>query len=77
MLHSIDSKKWRPLPSPLAIQKQYFIDYILNPRPGHVKFEVAQKVCMDVLKTSKKSCFLKCTYPSFFDILGTAGAVTL
>ena len=43
MLHYIDSQKWRPLPSPLAIQKHYFIDN-LNPRPGHVKFEVAQKV---------------------------------
>ena len=48
MLHYIDSQKWRPLPSPLAIQKQYFIDN-LNPRPGHVKFEVAQKVCVRTL----------------------------
>ena len=50
MLHCIDFQQWRPLPSPLAIQKQYFIDK-LNPRPGHVnKFEVAEKVCMDVKK---------------------------
>ena len=64
MLHYIDSQKWRPLPSPLAIQKQYFIDN-LNPRPGHVnKFEVAQKVCMDVLKTLKKIALPK-MYPSF------------
>ena len=52
MLHNIDSQKWRPLPSPLAIQKQYFIDN-LNPRPGHVKFEVAQKVNMDVIFIKK------------------------
>ena len=52
MLHYIDSQKWRPLPSPLAIQKQYFIDN-LNPRPGHVKFEVAEKVCTDILGIKK------------------------